>query len=436
MAMENCAALPESLIESEIFGHEKGAFTGAVDRRLGAMEQAQAGTLFLDELGEMPLPMQAKLLRVLEDLRFRRLGGKQELQADVRIIAATNRDPLKSIKDGTLREDLYYRLNVFHIHLPPLRERMEDIPRIVEAMIDSMNDRHGTKVQSASSAFYETLIPLTWEGNVRELRNLVERAVIIAGEGSLEPRHAAYGLKRTAPPAKVEQLAESNGGVRIDVGMTIDEAERLLIEATLAHAGNNKTRAALILGISTKTMHVVNCGNTGWMGQAVGTRRRMQPDSGYEEDRNSRLIASFAHDLRASLRSIMMNVQRLQRRPPEELTPETQARLDEILAAARRQEELIASVVEFDQAQYPGMGADSPLPLRIVIQTACMKVDALRQAKKGSISFDSAAVPVVLVPSLLSRAIEKVLDNSLKFNPAGQTPQVTDNRSRGFRQAA
>ena len=252
----NCAALPESLIESEIFGHEKGAFTGAVERRAGAMESAQGGTLFLDELGEMPMAMQAKLLRVLEDLRFRRLGGKQEIQADVRIIAATNRDPLKSIKDVTLREDLYYRLNVFQIHLPPLRERKEDIPRIVEALIDSMNDKHGTKVQGASPNFFDGLMGLNWEGNVRELRNVVERAVIIAGEGTLEPKHAAFGMRRAQPVAKAEQPVEAVGGVGVDVGMTIDEAERLLIEATLSHANNNKTRAALILGISTKTLHV------------------------------------------------------------------------------------------------------------------------------------------------------------------------------------
>ena len=254
----NCAALPESLIESEIFGHEKGAFTGAVERRAGAMEAAQSGTLFLDELGEMPMAMQAKLLRVLEDLRFRRLGGKQELQADVRIIAATNRDPLKAIKETTLREDLYYRLNVFQIHLPPLRERKEDIPRIVEAMIVSMNSKHGTLVRGATPAFYQELTNLNWEGNVRELRNVVERAVIVAGDGMLEPRHTAFGMKRARTEVSVErQNAEKHGtGVGVDVGMTIDEAERLLIEATLAYAANNKTRAALILGISTKTLHV------------------------------------------------------------------------------------------------------------------------------------------------------------------------------------
>ena len=253
----NCAALPESLIESELFGHEKGAFTGAVERRAGAIEAANGGTLFLDEIGEMPLPMQAKLLRVLEDLRFRRLGGKAEMQADVRIVAATNRDPLKAIKEGSLREDLYYRLNVFQIHLPPLRERKADIPRIVEAMIASMNDKHGTKVQSASQTFHDELVAQNWEGNVRELRNVVERAVIIAGEGVLDPKHAAFGMRRAQPAVKAVSTTESGAnGVGVDVGMTIDEAERLLIEATLAHAGNNKTRAALILGISTKTLHV------------------------------------------------------------------------------------------------------------------------------------------------------------------------------------
>jgi DNA-binding NtrC family response regulator len=269
----NCAALPEALIESEIFGHEKGAFTGAVERRLGAMESAQGGTLFLDELGEMPLPMQAKLLRVLEDLRFRRLGGKQELQADVRIIAATNRDPLQSIRDGTLREDLYYRLNVFQIHLPPLRERKEDIPPIVEALITNMNQKHGTKVVGASQAFYHSLLQHNWAGNVRELRNVVERAVIISGAGLLEPSHVSVSLPRAAdasvstdakaivnvvpkPVADSPMPTYPKAGIGIEVGMTIDEAERLLIEATLRHASNNKTKAASILAISTKTLHV------------------------------------------------------------------------------------------------------------------------------------------------------------------------------------
>lgn len=294
----NCAALPESLIESEIFGHEKGAFTGAVERRIGALEAAGGGTLFLDELGEMPIALQAKLLRVLEDLRFRRLGSKQELQADVRILAATNRDPMKAIQAGTLREDLYYRLNVFQIHLPPLRERKGDIPRIVDAMIVSMNQKHGTKVTFASSGFQNWLMSQEWAGNVRELRNIVERAVILAGEGPLELGHTSYGGNRTVaaadpvwspqipqpapdpspnfntpmpratppqetfpapaptpPPAPAVSPAAPQG-VGVDVGMTIDDAERRLIEATLIHTKNNKTKAASILGLSTKTLHV------------------------------------------------------------------------------------------------------------------------------------------------------------------------------------
>jgi DNA-binding NtrC family response regulator len=251
----NCAALPEALIESEIFGHERGAFTGALERRLGALELAQNGTLFLDEVGEMPLPMQAKFLRVLEDLRFRRLGGKQELQADVRVIAATNRDPVKAIKEGTLREDLYYRLNVFQIHLPPLRERKEDIPIIVEALIANLNRKHGTTVNGLSKALVEGLVALNWEGNVRELRNVLERAVIVAGDGTLEPRHAVFTLRHAASePEKGEN--GGTGGLGIQVGMTIDEAEKILLQATLAQARNNKTRAAAILGISTKTMHL------------------------------------------------------------------------------------------------------------------------------------------------------------------------------------
>lgn len=251
----NCAALPELLIESEIFGHERGAFTGAVERRIGAMESAEGGTLFLDELGEMPMPMQAKLLRVLEDFRFRRLGGTHEIQANVRIVAATNRDPLEAIREKKLREDLYYRLNVFHIHLPPLRERRDDIPVIVEHMVSTLNQKHGTAVTGASPEFLEALQNMHWGGNVRELRNVVERAVILAGEGPLHPRHISSAQERAVTAAAAVAEVVDNG-LGIEVGMTVDEAERLLIEATLDHTNNNKTRAAAILGISTKTLHV------------------------------------------------------------------------------------------------------------------------------------------------------------------------------------
>ena len=275
----NCAAIPETLIESELFGHEKGAFTGAVDRRIGALESARGGTLFLDELAEMPMPMQAKMLRVLEDFQFRRLGSRQELKADVRIVAATNLDPAKAILDGKLREDLYYRVNVFHIELPPLRDRKEDIPMIVEAMIHSLNRKHDTRVTHATAEFLAMLQERKWEGNVRELRNIIERAVILTGSGPVrssqwqlperplgsdsppepppvcdsdpgqDPGEAALLSMPVSPPA------DRGNTVAVTVGMTIGEAERLLIEATLAHAGGNKTRAATILDISTKTLH-------------------------------------------------------------------------------------------------------------------------------------------------------------------------------------
>ncbi|MEO5926398.1 MAG: sigma-54 dependent transcriptional regulator [Bryobacteraceae bacterium] len=246
----NCAAMPETLIESELFGHEKGAFTGAVERRQGALELAQGGTLFLDEIGEMPMPMQAKLLRVLEDFRYRRLGGKQEMTADVRLISATNRRPEEAIRSGTLREDLFYRLNVFRIELPPLRERMEDIPLIATAMIEKLNQKHGTRVTHLDVDATETLLSHRWAGNVRELRNTIERAVILSGEGPLLRAHLMLHKQRPPEGKSVEQE-----GLGIRVGMTIEEAERVLLEATLEQTKNNKTRAAATLGISAKTLH-------------------------------------------------------------------------------------------------------------------------------------------------------------------------------------
>jgi DNA-binding NtrC family response regulator len=247
----NCAAMPETLMESEIFGHEKGAFTGAVERRAGALEMAEGGTLFLDEIAEMPLAMQAKLLRVLEDFHFRRLGGKQELSANVRLLSATNRDPQNAIHDGKLREDLYYRLNVFGIEIPPLRDRIEDVPMIVEAMIEKLNAKHGTRVTHLSPEAREALLAQRWDGNVRELRNVVERSTILAGEGPITKAHLSL-----APRGVTAAQSAPAAGLNITVGMTVDEAERVLIEATLAQSRNNKTRAAGILGISAKTLHL------------------------------------------------------------------------------------------------------------------------------------------------------------------------------------
>src|SRR6202043_1615462 len=178
----NCAALPETLMESELFGHEKGAFTGALERRAGCFELAQHGTVLLDEIGDMPMGTQAKLLRVLEDQRVRRLGSKTEVQLDVRVIAATN-SPLEiAMRDNRFREDLYYRLNVFPVPLPPLRDRLEDIPALVSALLADMNRKHATKVTEAAPNVLEILRTHSWPGNVRELRNVIERAAILAGE--------------------------------------------------------------------------------------------------------------------------------------------------------------------------------------------------------------------------------------------------------------
>jgi DNA-binding NtrC family response regulator len=250
----NCAAIPETLMESEIFGHEKGAFTGAVERRAGCFELAESGTLLLDELGEMPIGTQAKLLRVLEERKLRRLGARNEQDVDVRVLAATNRDPELAVAAGELRSDLFYRLNVFHIHLPPLREHPSDIPDMASAMLDDMNRKHHRTVAGVSPAVLERMQQHEWPGNARELRNLMERAVILAPDGGwIEAGHlpATFG-KPAAPP--VSAVSDSQT-VSVRVGATVGEAERLLIIRTLEHTGQNKTRAAELLGVSLKTLH-------------------------------------------------------------------------------------------------------------------------------------------------------------------------------------
>jgi DNA-binding NtrC family response regulator len=266
----NCAALPETLIESELFGHEKGSFTGASERRAGCFEVAQHGTLLLDEIGEMPIQTQAKLLRILEDSKVRRLGGKTEFEVDVRVIAATNKVPEEAVGDGHLREDLYYRLNVFHIHLPPLRERREDILPIAEALLTGLNQKHECRVVEISPPVVDALMNHTWGGNVRELRNVLERAVILAGEGAIEIKHLPAFLQGRSPSAGAAMAAtvpstavsgaptvppDEQETVRFQIGTTVEEAEKQLILRTLEHTRNNKTRAAEILGISLKTLH-------------------------------------------------------------------------------------------------------------------------------------------------------------------------------------
>jgi len=247
----NCAAIPETLIESEIFGHEKGAFTGALERRTGCFELAEGGTLLLDEIGEMPVATQAKLLRVLEDRKLRRLGSKVETTVDVRVLAATNKVPEDAVARGELRNDLYYRLNVFNIHMPPLREHKEDIPELVQRLLGEMSAKHGRKVAVVSEAVLNLFHNYSWPGNVRELRNTLERAVIVCDGAVVETRHLPPGFGHTT----VRTSAEDPDAVRPGVGTTVEEAERLLILKTLTATSNNKTRAAEILGISLKTLH-------------------------------------------------------------------------------------------------------------------------------------------------------------------------------------
>jgi DNA-binding NtrC family response regulator len=251
----NCAALPDTLIESELFGHEKGAFTGAMERRAGCFELAQNGTVLLDEIGDMPIGTQAKLLRVLEDGRVRRLGGKTEIQLDVRVIASTNSPLENAIREGRFREDLFYRLNVFPIPLPALRERNEDLPMLAAALLEDLNRRHGTKATDISAEVLERFQAYSWPGNVRELRNALERAVILAGEGTIQAVHLPPGFGGSSTPSATSTAAGSNENeLRVPIGSTIEQAERSLIELTLDHTKHNKTRAAEILGISQKTL--------------------------------------------------------------------------------------------------------------------------------------------------------------------------------------
>jgi len=244
----NCSAIPETLLESEIFGHEKGAFTGALERRAGCFELAHMGTLLLDEIAEMTPSTQAKFLRILQDGAVRRLGGKTELTVDVRVVASTNKDPVKAMKDGTFREDLYYRLNVVSIHLPPLRERREDVPLLIQAFIEEFNGKYERQIRSVDETVQQNLLAHAWPGNVRELRNTLERAVITCETDLIAARHLPPGFAAAG-------RGEDASAVTLPLGITVDEAEKTLILKTLASVGNNKARASEILGISLKTLH-------------------------------------------------------------------------------------------------------------------------------------------------------------------------------------
>ena len=244
----NCSAIPESLLESEIFGHERGAFTGAMERRVGCFELANEGTIFLDEIAEMSTATQAKFLRILEDGTVRRLGGKQEIKIDVRVLAATNKDPSKAIKDGALREDLYYRLNVFTLPLPAVRERGEDIPLLIQAFVEELNVKYEKRIKSVDEAALQALLRHPWPGNVRELRNTIERAMIVCETDLIASRHL--------PPSITSEIkGDGPDSITVPLGISLEEAEKDLIRRTLASVNNNKTKAAEILGISLKTLH-------------------------------------------------------------------------------------------------------------------------------------------------------------------------------------
>jgi transcriptional regulator with PAS, ATPase and Fis domain len=245
----NLAAIPETLLESELFGHERGAFTGAVEQRPGCFELADRGTLFLDEVTEMTPTAQAKLLRVLQERRFRRVGGRKEQAVDVRVIAAANLDPLDAIANGRLRVDLYYRLNVFALAVPPLRARRPDIPPLVQSFVDEFNDRYEKSVAAVDPAVMDIFERYPWPGNVRELRNVIERAMILAEGDLIEIQHLPPALLDARHKGPAERT------LTLPPGTTVEQAERQLILLTLEHTGDNKTHAAALLGISVKTLH-------------------------------------------------------------------------------------------------------------------------------------------------------------------------------------
>jgi len=246
MVKVHCAALSESLLESELFGHEKGAFTGAIGRKRGRFELANTGTVFLDEIGEINQSVQIKILRVLQEKQFERVGGEETISVDVRIVSATNRDLRAEIAEGRFREDLFYRLNVVNIHVPPLRERKEDVPLLTAAFIKEFARENGKAVEGIDPRARAALHKHDWPGNIRELRNSIESAVVMA-KGSV--------ITLDDLPPSINPDGDEGDTIRIGVGVRLDEAEREIIRSTLAACNGNKTKTAEILGIGRKTLH-------------------------------------------------------------------------------------------------------------------------------------------------------------------------------------
>jgi transcriptional regulator with PAS, ATPase and Fis domain len=247
----NCAAIPETLLESELFGYEKGAFTDARATKAGILEIASGGTIFLDEIAEMPLTVQAKLLRVLEEQNFRRLGGVRDIQVDVRVVAATNRTLTEAIEEGRFRLDLYYRLNVIQVLLPPLRDRKEDILPLTEYFISLYNEKFKRSIRGISHTTAAALMSHSWPGNVRELRNVVERAMVLEETDRIQSSSLQLSSNRAGPLRPTSQPAEA---VEAPFQASLAEAEKNLVMRALQKAGGNQTRAAVLLGITRDTL--------------------------------------------------------------------------------------------------------------------------------------------------------------------------------------
>jgi transcriptional regulator with GAF, ATPase, and Fis domain len=253
----NCAAIPDTLLETELFGHEKGAFTGAVARKAGRFELAHRGTLFLDEIGDLPLALQAKILRALEEKRFERVGGTQSLHVDVRVVAATNRNLKQRVAERQFREDLFFRLSVFPIQIPPLRERSQDVVILARHFVDRFCRDLNKKPLALSTAALDELNAYSWPGNVRELQNCIERAVILCDGDSIQPRHLNLSFRQPVPTATATSPWDEidlSGTMTDALRRATAEVERRKLERALIETAGNKQRAAEALQISYKTM--------------------------------------------------------------------------------------------------------------------------------------------------------------------------------------
>lgn len=251
----NCGAIPSELVESELFGHEKGAFTGAHAKKEGCFEIAHKSTLFLDEIGEMPKSVQVKLLRAVELGSFRRVGGKEEIDVDISLISATNKVLFDQVQSGSFREDLFYRLNVIELYVPPLRHRKEDIPLLIEFYKNYFVDTYGIDDIEFSEEIMEMFLSYDWPGNVRELKNIVERSVVLSDGGEITPDVIPSRIHRGENLYPVCKGNPYDKVIQIPIGTSIEEIERRVIDQTLNSVDNNKTEAAKILGFSRKTLH-------------------------------------------------------------------------------------------------------------------------------------------------------------------------------------